>query len=188
MAEDTSDRKIFFDTIRSKSECKEYPDFLLEWKVIFRFERDAMDGYCICGHKIKEEITIRNKLNGNRLIVGNVCINQLAKEIVCEKCIYCGEKVRKAKNSTKTLCKDCKACKVIRGGKYNGKTLNWLIKNHPDYLKWIVSKGREGLEGWGYAQRVFDWLDRRKKNLWLDSDIEPEDEEEKKIVLPLFGL
>ena len=32
--------------------------------------------YCLCGHEIRELCFIKNKLNGNELMVGNVCVKK----------------------------------------------------------------------------------------------------------------
>jgi len=176
MAEE-SDQTLFLDTLRRNSESKEYPDFLLEWKEFNRIDSGQYGlNKCICNHPIREEVHIRNKFTNVKLIVGNVCIKKFAKEIVTEKCIYCGEMVRKAKNQSQTFCKDCKKCKKMKGGKYSGKTLFWVMKNDPSYFEWMERAGRKALSGWAFSSLVFDWFARRNKNRWIDSDVSPIDE------------
>ena len=47
----------------------------LEWQLVNLSLQEHSD-HCICGHEIKEQCHIENIKNGNKTIVGNVCIFQ----------------------------------------------------------------------------------------------------------------
>jgi len=64
---------IFMQTLLMYSNSKEKNIALKEWEYMSSF---IENNYCICGIAIKENCLIRNKYNGNELIVGNVCIKK----------------------------------------------------------------------------------------------------------------
>lgn len=48
----------------------------LEWSLVDIFKEDTPD-VCLCGHyPIHENCVLENHLNGNRAIVGNVCVKK----------------------------------------------------------------------------------------------------------------
>jgi hypothetical protein len=52
---------------------KNWDDAKREWSIKEVF---IQNNNCLCGHEIKENILIENKLNGNKAIIGNCCINK----------------------------------------------------------------------------------------------------------------
>ena len=76
-----SNRNQFEQIIIKNSNSKTYWEAVKEWT-------PSGVGYCsnncICGHYIMENCFIRNYLNGNELVVGNVCINQFMSNIATE--------------------------------------------------------------------------------------------------------
>lgn len=79
MAEGTNEYKLIQEII-DLSESKNYFQAFQEWDLIEVYNIDAKHDdplTCLCGHyPIYEICHIQNKLNGNKAIVGNVCINK----------------------------------------------------------------------------------------------------------------
>jgi len=63
----------FKTSLCAKSESADYLDAVNEWVFLHRVQNDRK---CICGVKIHYEFHISNILNGNKLIVGSVCIKK----------------------------------------------------------------------------------------------------------------
>ncbi len=174
--DDLHNRDKFIHELKINSVNKIYPLCTKEWDEFFRIKYDGYDENCICGKAIKEVITIRNRLNNNRLIVGNVCINQFAKDIVSYKCCYCGEKIRKPNKKEYGFCAVCKKDRIVKRGKYSGKTLLWIMRNDKQYVSWLGTVPSERVL-WAFPLLSFN--DRMEKNFWSLADCyEPEEKEE----------
>ena len=63
----------FYKVLCNNSNNKDPRLAVLEWKFIYIEE---YNNNCICGMPIHYNCLIRNKLNNNELIVGNVCVNK----------------------------------------------------------------------------------------------------------------
>lgn len=48
-----------------------------EWSLLTIYDEPS---HCVCKHRIVENCVIRNRLTGNTLVVGNVCINHFREE------------------------------------------------------------------------------------------------------------
>jgi hypothetical protein len=70
--------------------------------------------HCVCGHKINQLCTIRNKTNGKTLVVGSKCVDQFGEKILA-KHTAC-KRVAQGKNK---LCMFCKASKPAATGTAN---------------------------------------------------------------------
>lgn len=68
-----SNRKIFEEKIIEMSEANTFDEAKKEWE-LDHIEYHRAWNKCICDHDIKELCFIRNILNNNKTIVGNVCI------------------------------------------------------------------------------------------------------------------
>ncbi len=66
--------------VMEKSKSTEWEEAKTEWVIgnIYEIEDDNFET-CTCGHyPIKEVIQIRNRYNGNTIIVGNCCVNKFS--------------------------------------------------------------------------------------------------------------
>ena len=64
-----------------KSKSKDWEEAKTEWVIgeIYEIEDEDHFETCTCGHyPIKEVIEIRNRYNGNSIIVGNCCVNKFS--------------------------------------------------------------------------------------------------------------
>lgn len=61
--------------ILARSTAKDWPHALREWELDTIWWSDVLDS-CLCGQPIKEICELRNRVNGNRAQVGNVCVNR----------------------------------------------------------------------------------------------------------------
>ena len=86
--------------IRYYSESKYYWKAKEEWDVE-KFEKRDEWTNCVCDHRIKERVMIKNKINGHTLIIGNTCVeqfnskkmdNQLKKERL-RRCDICNKEM-----------------------------------------------------------------------------------------------
>lgn len=59
------------------SESKSWGYACLEWELV---GLNVGWTYCACGHSIKEACVVKNKLNGNVIIVGNCCLRDFPYE------------------------------------------------------------------------------------------------------------
>lgn len=64
----------FTSELLKYSEHNSYQEAIKEW--VDYGDHFNQEGFCICGHAIIENCPVRNKLNGNALIVGNCCIRK----------------------------------------------------------------------------------------------------------------
>lgn len=71
-------RKQLIEVLLQHSESKVYEEAIKEW-VDFGNHFQA-DSFCICGQPIFENCPIINKVNGNKLVVGNYCIKKFGIE------------------------------------------------------------------------------------------------------------
>jgi hypothetical protein len=70
--------EIFKREIIRHSNADNYFDACHEWdEVCIDVADDDEDCYCICSHPIKQLITIRNRENGNDVVVGSDCIRKI---------------------------------------------------------------------------------------------------------------
>jgi hypothetical protein len=70
--------KSFQDALIALSTADDFFNAANEWEYVETHEGDGVVPItCICGVIIKEEIHLRNKLSGERAIIGNVCIVRL---------------------------------------------------------------------------------------------------------------
>lgn len=67
-----SDQAALRDAVIDNSKADTWNDAKKEWKLVYIFD---LASNCVCGHAIVQNCVIRNTLNSNELIVGNVCIN-----------------------------------------------------------------------------------------------------------------
>lgn len=73
-------RRLFNKTILENSEEKDnVMDAMAEWE-FSGIEQD--EDYCICGHKLKNVITIENRYTNKSLIVGTSCIRKFDNNTV----------------------------------------------------------------------------------------------------------
>lgn len=68
----SSNQKLLREIVIANSEADKWTKAKKEWDLVYIFDQES---HCICNHSIMENCEIRNRHNGNRLIVGNVCIN-----------------------------------------------------------------------------------------------------------------
>lgn len=69
----------FYGTLFKHSVSTNLEDMLAEWEIT-NIEKDyENENFCICSHPITELVTIENKLNGNKLIIGNCCMNKIGR-------------------------------------------------------------------------------------------------------------
>ena len=73
MAE-SSDQEQLRKVVVENSVAENWLDAKREWHTITIFD-DHDECACECGHRIVENCIIENRKNGNRLTVGNVCVN-----------------------------------------------------------------------------------------------------------------
>jgi hypothetical protein len=71
MEEDSNQDKLK-DIIIENSESETWYEAKKEWDLQYIFQEESN---CICNHFIVDNCVIKNRNNGNELIVGNVCIN-----------------------------------------------------------------------------------------------------------------
>lgn len=70
--------EIFKREIIKHSNANNYFDACHEWdEVAIDVADDDEECYCICSHRIKQLITIRNRENGNDVVVGSDCIRKI---------------------------------------------------------------------------------------------------------------
>lgn len=71
--------EIFQAELIKHSKAENYYDACHEWDYMdFDIADDDEECYCICSHPIKQLITIHNRENGNKVIVGSDCILKIA--------------------------------------------------------------------------------------------------------------
>jgi hypothetical protein len=102
-----------------------------EWDLIFIYDKKSS---CVCGHGITENCEIENRLNKNKLIVGNVCINHFKEKhlSVSKTCRVSLKNVQKNRNSVNANNALLKLC--VR--------LDILSKKEMDeYVKYTTGKG-----------------------------------------------
>jgi hypothetical protein len=67
--------KLTTEIVR-RSRANRWPEARLEWKLLEIFEAEEPDT-CLCGHyPIIENCILRNKVNGNEVLVGNCCVKK----------------------------------------------------------------------------------------------------------------
>jgi len=64
----------FTKVLLANSVADNYQDAIQEW--IYVGDGDNHPNTCICGHPIIQNCLVDNKLNGNRLTIGNCCIKK----------------------------------------------------------------------------------------------------------------
>jgi len=68
------------EMLRMWSKCKKFPELTKEWTFVsYRDAGEYGDSSCICGHKLRYEYLIQNKLTKVPLIVGSKCIQHFPK-------------------------------------------------------------------------------------------------------------
>lgn len=72
-----SNKTEFYKQLCFYSENKDYKLAILEWDYIYCY---IQPNKCICGQAIKNNCVIKNRLNDNTLIVGNICINKFLEK------------------------------------------------------------------------------------------------------------
>jgi hypothetical protein len=98
-----------------------YESKLKQWE----YEREYTElSNCICGHRIKNIIVIKNKLNNRELLVGKVCINKIDFEYV-KHIINKTNAVKK-----KTNIKLRRALKELSKYQYLVSKMNFIEKNN----------------------------------------------------------
>jgi hypothetical protein len=101
-----------------------------------------MDGYCICGKKIKNHYIITNTENATQMTVGSTC------------CTNWTDRVYTSKKSTSVL-KKCfdvfkenrKRSPRIRYGKYEGRLYTSIIKIDYGYCNWLKNYTKDNKIG-----------------------------------------
>ncbi len=72
-----SDQILLQRTVIANSQADSWSVAKTEWKLVSIYDKVSR---CICKHKIIENCVIRNRINNNQLIVGNVCVNHFKEE------------------------------------------------------------------------------------------------------------
>ena len=71
----TPNQKILRERLLEMSEANSWNEAQQEWEPVSIWQEP--DGVCLCTHQgIVDHCLIKNKLNGNTAVVGNVCIKQ----------------------------------------------------------------------------------------------------------------
>lgn len=73
MPRELCNEQILKEEILALSNAKVWDDACQEWEHDFY---DVNESSCICTHRILQEFHIKNRLNGNRAIIGCVCIQK----------------------------------------------------------------------------------------------------------------
>ena len=108
----------FWAVLAHYSSSRVQHEAILEWE-----PRDGPEQHCICSHLIAQNCRVTNRLNGNQLVIGNVCIDKFFgpdavghAKILTKEHNYNGEKIMcgcclKYKVSTKDYGADFPTCK-----------------------------------------------------------------------------
>jgi hypothetical protein len=72
-----SNQALLREKVIEKSRARDWEQAKKEWELEFIFDNKAK---CICNHFIIENCRIKNKHNGSRLTVGNVCVNHFGED------------------------------------------------------------------------------------------------------------
>eukprot|EP01039_Chlorochromonas_danica_P010320 gene10320-11421_t len=75
---ETSDQELLKRVVIENSRANDWQTAKTEWQLLTIY--DEPDGHCVCHHTIREHCVIKNCLNDNELIVGNVCVNHFNEE------------------------------------------------------------------------------------------------------------
>lgn len=112
----------FTAVILAYSHSKIYNIAIGEWSVITSNVNNI--GQCICSHKIQINNLVKNKINGNILVIGSECINKFGTgnmktnyrivsnirnytgtKRICQRCFK--HKISECAENWKTLCRSC---------------------------------------------------------------------------------
>jgi hypothetical protein len=86
-----SNQLLLTQRIIRLSEADTWAEAVLEWGLDRIEVAEAYgDAQCLCTHDIKEMCWIRNRLNGNEALVGNVCISRFMKHIASPELVFEG--------------------------------------------------------------------------------------------------
>lgn len=113
--EESSDQEQLKENVIKHSVSKKWEKAKKEWNLITIYDQE---GNCLCGHSIMENCVIRNKINRNQLVIGNVCINHFKEEhlSVSRSCRTSLKKIlqkRTSANANKALLLLCQRLEIL---------------------------------------------------------------------------
>lgn len=73
-----SNQQLLREVVCENSVSKKWTNAKAEWDLLYIYNQPHSN--CACQHGITENCVIENRNNGNRLIVGNVCINHFEEK------------------------------------------------------------------------------------------------------------
>jgi hypothetical protein len=96
---ETSNQELLRSVVIQKSKATTWDLAKTEWDLLTIYDEDSR---CVCEHFIRENCVIRNRINGEELTVGNVCINHFGVRAltVPASCRACFSKLREYPQST----------------------------------------------------------------------------------------
>ena len=123
--------------IISLSYSKDFNIARTEWDLIHVEISEEWD-QCPCGHDIKEQCYIRNRITGNETYVGNVCINRFMS--IDTSTLFDG--LRRIMNDPRANANDAVIEYALRNG--------YLFENEYDFLKRTkrIRKPSQSQLGW----------------------------------------
>jgi len=136
--------------------ANDYKEATEEWNLLYSEERE---GYCICGHDIKNIYYIKNKYNNTTLPVGKDCIKN-----------FLGDKINADLDEIEALASDInREYRLIYNLSYYGiifdkaylKKFDTILT--PDELKTIRNYAKYGVKKWG-GVGIADWEKRFSKS------------------------
>ena len=72
--------RIFSEELIRNSLSDDYDSSILEWVYDGDRWKEEPVTHCICGHPIIERCLVKNRINGNEMIIGNCCIHKFGIE------------------------------------------------------------------------------------------------------------
>ena len=113
--EQSNQKKLIAEILKHSNSPKwEYAK--LEWDLKNIFQKD---NHCVCGHEINDNCVIENIHNGNKMIVGNVCVEKFLP--IKSKSIFDGLKRiinDKSKSTSKKMLEYCYLRKILNQWEY----------------------------------------------------------------------
>jgi len=164
--------KIFREQLVKRSNADIFELACKEWDYQHSETIDADDGgKCICTNDIQKLNYVRNKYNGKVAIIGCDCLytmRNIDKKMVAANMrkqvairdnpeLFC--KICNMKRKRKTPNKDeynCTNCNTKIWYKHNQYTYRTLLKQHPDYVRWL--RNQNYYELYESRQRYVDYI------------------------------
>lgn len=148
-----SDQDLLKKVIVDSSRNPRWHDAKREWELITIHDEP---NHCVCGHFIIENCVIRNRHNGNVLVVGNVCVNHFGeKDLEVDPC--CRRSLRKLQG-------DPSGTRAAPSLIHLAHTMGIISSAERDwYLKW--SKGKNSSNRFDPGHEYFneDMYDSRER-------------------------